>query len=290
MARGLECHEIPIDFPKFGWFTCRSHTAGMTTDKSVEYGSAPVRSAAVKVPAVIGTVFWITKAATTAMGESTSDYLVHLLPPEVAVVLGAIGLVVALALQFSADHYVAWRYWLAVSMVGIFGTMAADVLHVGLDIPYVISTVFFAVVLAGIFTLWFRTEKTLSIHSIDSRRRELFYWAAVIATFALGTAAGDLTAVTVGLGYLSSAVLFAIVIVIPALAWSKFGMNPILAFWFAYIVTRPLGASVADWLGVSHERGGLDWGSGLVSIGLAVFIVCLVAYVTAVDRRRPNRV
>ena len=138
------------------------------------------------------------------MGESTSDFLVHSLVPEIAVVLGGIAFVVALYLQFSKDRYVPWAYWLAVAMVGVFGTMAADVLHVGLGVPYIASTIFYAIVLAVVFRTWYASEGTLSIHSITTPRRELFYWAAVLATFALGTAAGDLTAVTFGLGYFGS--------------------------------------------------------------------------------------
>jgi uncharacterized membrane-anchored protein len=215
------------------------------------------------------------------MGESTSDFLVHKLVPEIAVVLGGIGLVIALVLQFGASEYVAWRYWLAVAMVGVFGTMAADVLHVGLGVPYIASTLFYAVVLAAVFVTWQRSEGTLSIHSITTARRELFYWAAVLATFALGTAAGDLTAVTFGLGYFASGLLFAAVIAIPALGYYRLGMNSILAFWFAYVVTRPLGASFADWLAVTHQRGGLALGTGPVSLVLAAMIAGIVAYLSA---------
>ena len=224
--------------------------------------------------------FWITKALTTGMGESTSDYLVHRLPPVIAVAIGGVALAIALALQLAARRYVPWTYWLAVAMVGVFGTMAADVLHVGLGVPYLVSTAFFAVALAAIFGLWYGSEKTLSIHSIHTRRRELFYWAAVMATFALGTAAGDLTAVSLHLGYLAAGVMFAVVIAIPAIAHWRFGMNPISAFWFAYIATRPLGASFADWMGVSPARGGLDLGAGPVSVALTVLIIGLVIYLS----------
>jgi uncharacterized membrane-anchored protein len=158
------------------------------------------RHAFSKVPEITA-FFWIVKALTTAMGESTSDFLVHTLVPEIAVVLGGIAFAIALYLQFGKDRYVPWAYWLAVAMVGVFGTMAADVLHVGLGVPYIASTIFYAIVLAAVFRLWYVSEGTLSIHSITTPRRELFYWAAVLATFALGTAAGDLTAVTLGLGY-----------------------------------------------------------------------------------------
>ncbi len=243
-----------------------------------------------KVPEITA-YFWIAKALTTAMGESTSDYLVHKLVPEIAVILGAIGLALALALQFRASKYVAWRYWLAVAMVGVFGTMAADVLHVGLGVPYIASTIFYAIVLAVVFVAWQASEGTLSIHSITTSRRELFYWAAVLATFALGTAAGDLTAVTLGIGYFASALLFAAVIAIPALGYWRAGMNAILAFWFAYVVTRPLGASIADWLAVSHHRRGLALGSGPVSLVLAAMIAAIVAYlsVTRLDLPEPRR-
>jgi uncharacterized membrane-anchored protein len=166
-------------------------------------------------------------------------------------------------------------------MVGVFGTVAADVLHVGLGVPYVVSTTLYAIVLTAVFMTWQRSELTLSIHSILTRRRELFYWAAVLATFALGTAAGDMTARTLGLGYLGSGVMFAVLIAVPAVAYRRFGMNAVLAFWFAYIVTRPLGASFADWMAVPHNRGGLGFGYGPVSIVLAVLIVAFVAYLAS---------
>ena len=229
--------------------------------------------------------FWVTKVLTTAMGEATSDTLVHQLDPVVAVGLGFVGLVIALVLQFASPRYRPWIYWLAVVMVAVFGTMAADVLHIKFGIPYVVSTVFFAIVLAAVFAIWYSSEHTLSIHTINTRRREVFYWLTVIATFALGTATGDMTATTFHLGYLVSGVCFTVVIAVPAVAHRWFGLNAIVAFWFAYIVTRPLGASYADWLGVSHARGGLNWGSGVVSAGLTVLIVIAVALLSR-NRRR----
>jgi uncharacterized membrane-anchored protein len=255
-------------------------TGPVSTDELKHHGRpASLRPAAVRVPAVT-VAFWITKGLTTGMGESSSDYLVHRLPPVMAVTLGAIALVAALGLQFAEQRYVPWVYWLAVAMVGVFGTMAADVLHVGLGVPYVVSTGFFAVSLAVVFALWYSTEKTLSIHSIYTTRREIFYWAAVMATFALGTAAGNMTAVTLHLGYFASGVMFAVVVAVPAVAHRWFGLNAILAFWFAYVATRPLGASFADWMGVSHARGGLDLGAGPVSLALAILIAGLVVYMT----------
>lgn len=239
-----------------------------------------------KVPEVTA-YFWIVKALTTAMGESTSDFLVHTLVPEIAVVLGGIAFCIALYLQFVKDRYVPWAYWLAVAMVGVFGTMAADVLHVGLGVPYIASTIFYAVVLALVFRTWYRVEGTLSIHSITTPRRELFYWAAVLATFALGTAAGDLTAVTLGIGYFGSILLFAAIIAVPALGYFRFEWNPIFAFWFAYVVTRPLGASVADWLGVSHARGGLALGTGPVSLVLAAAIAAFVYHLSRTGKDTP---
>ncbi len=237
-----------------------------------------------KVPEVTA-FFWIVKALTTAMGESTSDFLVHAIVPEVAVFVGLIAFCAALYVQLAKDRYVPWAYWLAVAMVGVFGTMAADVLHVGLGVPYIASTIFFAIALALVFRTWYRVEGTLSIHSITTPRRELFYWAAVLATFALGTAAGDLTAISLGLGYFGSIVLFAAVISIPALGFFRFGMNSILAFWFAYVVTRPLGASVADWL--SKSSGGLGLGTGPVSLVFAAAIAAFVFYLSRSGRDTP---
>jgi uncharacterized membrane-anchored protein len=205
----------------------------------------------------------------------------------VAVAIGAVGLTISLVLQFAVGRYNAWIYWLAVAMVAIFGTMAADFLHVELLVPYVISTGFFVVVLAAVFIVWYRSERTLSIHSIDNPRREAFYWLTVMATFALGTAAGDMTATTLHLGYFVSGVAFTVLIAVPAVAHRWFSLNAIVAFWFAYIVTRPLGASFADWLGVSHARGGLNWGTGGVSIGMAILIIGVVAYLAASEPVRP---
>jgi uncharacterized membrane-anchored protein len=244
---------------------------------------APQRHPLTKVPEVTA-YFWITKVLTTGMGEATSDYLVHRFNPEIAVVAGFTAFAVAMVLQFSVRRYNTWVYWLAVVMVAVFGTMAADVLHVGLGIPYAVSTAFYAVVLAVIFALWYRSEGTLSIHSIYTRRREVFYWATVLATFALGTAAGDLTAKVVGLGYLGSGVMFAVVIAIPYVGYRWFGLNPIVAFWFAYIVTRPLGASFADWLAWPPSVGGVGLGHGTVSLVSTVIIIGLVGYMAATGK------
>lgn len=228
-----------------------------------------------KVPEITA-AFWVIKVLTTGMGETTSDFFVRNVDPVIAVLGGFAVFAVALVLQFAVKRYLPWVYWFAVAMVSVFGTMAADVTHIVLGIPYLVSTVAFAVALAVIFAVWFRVEGTLSIHSIVSQRREFFYWATVLVTFALGTAAGDLTATTLGLGYFASGVLFAVVIAIPAVAFRWFRLSSVVAFWFAYIVTRPLGASFADWMGVSTARGGLDWGTGPVSLVLAAIIVVFV--------------
>jgi uncharacterized membrane-anchored protein len=228
--------------------------------------------------------FWIVKGLSTAMGESTSDYLVHRLDPIPAVLLGFGGFAVALALQLRIRRYLAWTYWFAVVMVGVFGTMCADVLHVGFGIPYFASTALCAVGLALVFATWQAAEKTLSIHSIDTDRRELFYWAAVVLTFALGTGLGDLTAVTLHLGYFSSILLFAAIILIPAIGYWRLRWNPIFCFWFAYVMTRPLGASFADWVGKPQSAGGLGWGAGWVSLALTTTILIVVAYLATTGK------
>ncbi len=241
------------------------------------------RSAASKVP-VITAWFWFTKVLTTGMGEATSDFMVHRFNPYLAVGAGGLALAVALVIQFAVRRYVAWIYWLAVVMVGVFGTMAADAAHIGLGIAYWQSTAFFAVCLAAVFGLWYASEKTLSIHSVRTRRRELFYWAAVLATFALGTAAGDLLAFTLRLGFLSAGFVFAAIIAIPVVGVGSARMNLVLGFWFAYVVTRPLGASFADWAGQPRWIGGLGFGDGTVSLVLTALIVACVAYLTVTRR------
>jgi uncharacterized membrane-anchored protein len=255
--------------------------------------TTPIRTAPVRVPEITA-YFWIVKILTTGAGETTSDFLGHHFNPGLVAGVGAIILAASLVLQFRMRRYVAWTYWLAVSMVAIVGTMAADVFH-GLGVPYFASTIVLAIVLAMIFTLWYRSERTLSIHSITTRRAESFYWATVIATFALGTATGDMTATTFGWGYLTSGIVFAIAIVVVGIAHyiAKHALsathrhqstNAVLAFWLAYILTRPLGASFADWMGAPRVKGGLEWGEGPVSIALFAVIFLLVAYL-AITRK-----
>lgn len=233
--------------------------------------------AATKVPEIT-LLFWAIKVLTTAMGEATSDYLVFQIDPVIAVIVGAIGLAIAMALQLLVRRYRPAAYWLAVAMVAVFGTMGADVVHIGLGIPYVVSTAFFAICLAAIFAVWYATERTLSIHSIYTPRRELFYWATVMVTFALGTAAGDMTASTMGLGYFTSGVMFAVLFVLPGLGYRFIHLNPVLAFWTAYVLTRPFGASFADWAGKAKSLSGLGLGTGEVGVVLTVLIVILVGY------------
>ena len=246
---------------------------------------AQARRATTKVPRVT-VYFWIIKILTTALGEATSDYLVHRFNPYYAVIGGFFAFLIAMAIQFRVRKYIPWAYWLAVVMVAVFGTMAADVLHVEFGVAYIASTILFAIALGVVFTTWHRSERTLSIHSIYTRKREAFYWAAVLATFAMGTATGDLAAYTAKLGFLTAGVLFSAVFAIPAVAYRFFRLNAIFAFWFAYIMTRPLGASFADWTGKSRHAGGLGYGDGPVAFVLAIFIVALVSYLshTGADR------
>ena len=242
---------------------------------------------AVKVPQ-IAVLFWVLKVLTTAMGEAASDFLVSV-NLALAAFVGAVGFGAAMWWQFRSRRYAAWTYWFAVAMVAVFGTMAADGLHVELGLPYAVTTIGYATALAVVFVLWRRSEGTLSIHSITTRRRETYYWLTVLATFALGTAVGDLTATTFKLGYFGSGLLFAAVIMVPAIGWWRLGFNPVFAFWFAYVITRPLGASFADWFAKPHWVGhGLGIGGGPVTVVSALAITGLVAYAAAQDRSRPG--
>jgi uncharacterized membrane-anchored protein len=231
-----------------------------------------------KVPEITA-LFWVIKVLTTGMGEATSDFL-----GEKSLVLagglGVLGFLGAMWWQLRTPRYVAPVYWFAVMMVAVFGTMAADGLHVALSVPYYASTAFYAVLLAVVFYRWRRSEGTLSIHSIVTRRREIYYWVTVLVTFALGTAAGDLTATSMHLGFFTSAVLFGALILLPLIGW-RLGLNPIAAFWIAYVLTRPLGASIADWLGKPHHiGGGIGFGDGPVAGIATILIAILVGYVT----------
>jgi uncharacterized membrane-anchored protein len=243
--------------------------------------TADKRYLATKVPEIAG-VFWVLKLLTTGMGEAMSDAMGQKSVP-IAAAIGIFGLWLALWLQLRQRVYKAPYYWFAVMMVAIFGTMAADGIHDGASIPYAVTTPAFALITGLIFLFWYRSEGTLSIHSIDTRRREKFYWAAVLGTFALGTAAGDLTAYQLNWGFWPSALLFAGVFAMPAVGWWRFNWNPIFAFWFAYVVTRPLGASFAD--GFSKPtNGGLNLGDPTVSLIAFVVFAALVTWITVTKR------
>ncbi|WEG12915.1 hypothetical protein PU629_00745 [Pullulanibacillus sp. KACC 23026] len=234
--------------------------------------------------------FWIAKLLTTGMGEVFSDFLVKQINPIMAVGLGGLGLILSLWLQFTVKRYMTWIYWLVVVMVSIFGTMAADTVHVVLGIPYYISTIGFMLGLFIIFYLWYRIEHSLSIHSIYTKRRELFYWLTVLTTFALGTACGDMTASTLHLGYLSSGILFLVLFMIPALGVRFANFSPVFSFWFAYIMTRPVGASFSDWLSKPKNGGGMGFGDGQISLRLTIIIILVVGYLhfTKKDLRLSN--
>jgi uncharacterized membrane-anchored protein len=238
---------------------------------------------AAKVPEII-VLFWVIKILTTAGGEATSDYL-----KTYGNIVGGgteVGLFVAgLVLQFGTRRYRALAYWFLAFAIAIFGTGVSDFLHLDVKIPYAGTTALWAVILAAIFWIWHRSEGTLSIHSITTQRREAYYWATVFATFALGTALGDFTATALGLGYLASGILFGIVILIPALAWWRFGLNDVVAFWCAYVVTRPLGASFADYISKPHGISGVNFGDGPTAVVFALVVVVLVLYLAV---RRPD--
>lgn len=242
------------------------------------------RFRAPKVPAIDG-AFWFLKLLTTAMGEATSDFFVHHFNPEAAVAAGGVVFVLVLWWQLSTPRYLITPYWLAVVMVSVFGTMCADVTHVALGVPYVVSASTFAVALTVVFVAWYRVEHTLSIHSITTTRRELFYWATVTATFALGTALGDMTASTLRLGYLTSGIVFGVLFCLPAIGFGVFRLNAIAMFWSAYVLTRPFGASFADYLGMPASVGGRAWGPGNVSLTFSTFIVLGIAFLLVRHQR-----
>jgi uncharacterized membrane-anchored protein len=234
---------------------------------------APV---AAKVPEVI-LVFWVVKILTTAGGEATSDYL-KTYGNFVGGGIEVLVIVVGLALQFETRRYRAFAYWSLAYAIAITGTGVSDFLHLDVHIPYAGTTLLWAVVLAAIFWLWQRSEGTLSIHSITTQRREAFYWTTVFATFALGTALGDFTATSLNLGYLDSGLLFGVIILIPALARWQFGLDGVAAFWMSYVVTRPLGASFADYISKPHSISGINFGDGPTAIVFAVAVFVLVSY------------
>ncbi len=241
-----------------------------------------------KVP-VITLYFWTSKLVITAMGEATSDFLVAHANPYLAVTGCGILFAVSLLLQIRKTHYHPVYYWFAVIMVSIFGTQIADVAHVVVGIPYRFTTATFLVALAAIIAAWKFSEKTLAIHSVHSTRRELFYWAAIVATFSLGTAAGDMTASSLGLGYFSSGLLFAALFAVAILAYLMMDTWEVASFWTAYILTRPLGASVADWLDKPTLSGGLGIGTSAVSGILATSVILILVFLRISRVDDPNR-
>ena len=274
--------------PATPWHSQRPSASPSHRDRVTASGQVPLvggifpAPVAAKVPEVIFP-FWVLKLLTTAGGEATSDYLKtwgNIKGGGTEVVLFLIGL----AWQFGTRRYRASAYWSLAFAIAIFGTGASDFLHLDVGIPYAGTTLLWAVVLATIFFIWQRSEGTLSIHSITTQRREAFYWATVFATFALGTALGDFTATTLNLGYLASGILFGVVILLPPLAWKGFGLNSIAAFWMSYVVTRPLGASFADYISKPHSISGINFGDGPTAIVFAGGVLVVVAYV-AFSRR-----
>jgi uncharacterized membrane-anchored protein len=243
---------------------------------------------AAKVPEITF-LFWVVKIMTTAGGEAASDYLA-LGSKVTGAAIETIFLLVGLVWQFRTRRYVAVAYWFLAYAIATFGTGVSDTLHLVVGIPYAGTTILWAVVLTLVFWRWYRSEGTLSIHSITTRRRESYYWATVFATFALGTALGDFTATALGLGYLASGIMFGIIILIPAVAWSRFGLGSVAAFWFAYVVTRPLGASFADYFGKPHSISGAGFGDGRTAVIAAIITALLVAYlaVTHQDIQQPT--
>ncbi|WP_246774946.1 COG4705 family protein [Bradyrhizobium diazoefficiens] len=243
-----------------------------------------------KVPEVTA-IFWAIKVLSTTVGETGADYLaVHVgLGASLTAICMSGLLAAALLLQLSRRACVPWIYWLTVVLVSVVGTQLTDLLTDKLDVSLYVSTSAFACALAATFSVWYGVERTLSISSIVTTRRELFYWSAILFTFALGTAAGDLATEALGLGFQLGVVAFGALIAAVAIALYV-GVNPVLTFWLAYILTRPLGASLGDLLSQSRDYGGMGLGMIQTSIAFLTLIVGLVAWVTfeSEDARRPD--
>ena len=234
-----------------------------------------------KVPEVT-IYFWIIKVLCTTVGETVADFLnetLHFGLTGTSLVMGAL-LIIVLFFQFKAKKYVPSVYWLAVVLISVVGTLITDNLTDKLGVTLETTTIVFSIALALTFAVWYAFEKTLSIHSIVTTRREIFYWLAILFTFALGTASGDLSAEKFGLGYLTSIFIFAGLIVIVTIAHFAFKLNAVLAFWLAYIFTRPLGASIGDYLSQARADGGLGLGTTTTSALFLITILGLVIYLT----------
>jgi uncharacterized membrane-anchored protein len=237
-----------------------------------------------KVPEVT-IYFWIIKVLCTTVGETASDFLNVNLGWGLTGTSTAMGFCLAAVLffQFRANKYIPGVYWLAVVLISIFGTLITDNLTDSLGVPLEVSTLVFTVALALTFAAWFAVERTLSIHSILTRRRESFYWLAILFTFALGTGAGDLMAESLGLGYLVTGIIVCAVIATITIAW-RLGLDAVLAFWIAYILTRPLGASLGDYLSQSQANGGLGLGASITSAIFLAAILAVVIFLTTTRR------
>lgn len=233
--------------------------------------------------------FWLIKLMAVTMGETAADYLaVNLGLGLTATSLLMTGvLVMALVLQFAQRRYVPWAYWLAVVLISIVGTLVTDNLVDTFGVPLTVTTAVFTVALAVTFLVWYRVEGTLSIHDVTSFRREAFYWLAILFTFALGTAAGDLVAEEFGLGYLATGILFGMIIASLAIGYFFLGLDAILGFWLAYIFTRPLGASFGDLLSQPGDYGGLGFGTIITSALFLAAIAGIVVFMTLRTTRQP---
>ncbi|WP_405888947.1 hypothetical protein OG762_38390 [Streptomyces sp. NBC_01136] len=232
-----------------------------------------------KVPEVTA-YFWIIKILCTTVGETAADFLNENLGmglTGVSLLMSAL-LAVVLVVQFRTKAYRPGVYWFAVALISVVGTLISDNLTDNLGVSLTTCTTVFAVALAVVFAIWYRREGTLSIHSIDTVSREVYYWLAVLFTFALGTAAGDLVAEKMALGYWVSAVLFGLAIAAVAVAHFALGLNAVLSFWIAYILTRPLGASMGDYLSQPTGDGGLGLGTTVTSVLFLAVILALVVY------------
>lgn len=242
-----------------------------------------------KVP-LVTLIFWIVKILATTVGETGADFLNFNLGFGLTKtsLLAAVVLIGFLALQMRQKRYVPWIYWVCVVFLSIVGTLLTDSLSDTFGVSLYVSIALFAVSLAITFIAWDRSEHTLSIHDITTPRREAYYWAAILFTFALGTAAGDLVAEKLGLGYVVSSLIFGGLIAIITMGFYAKFLNPVLAFWSAYILTRPLGASMGDFLTQAHKDGGLGLSTMPVSGVFLIIIIGLVAYLTVsgVDREK----
>ena len=237
-----------------------------------------------KVPEIT-IFFWVIKILCTTVGETAADFLnmnLNFGLTGTSIVTGIL-LAVALFFQFKTKKYVPSIYWLSVVLISVFGTLITDNLTDSMGVPLEFSTIFFSIALALTFAVWYAKEKTLSIHSIVTRQREVFYWLAILFTFALGTAVGDLVAEGLGLGYLLTGIIVTGVVAVMAVAW-RMGLNSVLAFWIIYILTRPLGASLGDFLSQSQKHGGLGWGATVTSVIFLGAILAVVVYLTVTKR------